>query len=72
MSCYFRYLKGILDEAGIEVVSGNKQQVDQAVHRIVGTNYKNCPSNWRKLKQEIITDKQKRQDFMIELTNAIK
>ena len=72
MSCYFRHLKNIFDEAGIEVTPGNKKQIDQAIHQIVGTNYKDCPDTWQKLKQQIIADEQKQQGFIIKLRNAIK
>ena len=72
MSCYFRHLKNILDEAGIEVTSGNRKQIDQAIHRIVGTEYKNCPDTWKILKQQIIPDEQTRQDFIVKLRNAVK
>ena len=71
-SCYFRHLKDIFAEVGLEVTASNKKQVDQAVHQIVGTNYKACPDTWRKIKQGIIADEQKRQDFIIKLRNAIK
>jgi len=70
MSCYFRHLKDIFDEAGIEVTSGNRKQIDQAIHRIVGTNYKDCPGIWQKLKQQIIPDEQKRQEFIVKLRKA--
>ena len=72
MSCYFRHLKGIFDEAGIEVTSGNRREIDQAIHQIVGSDYKDCPGTWQKLKQHIITDEQKRQDFIEKLKNAIR
>jgi len=70
MSCYFRHLKDIFDEAGIEVNASNKKQIDQAIHRIVGTNYKDCPGTWQKLKQQIMTDEQKRRDFIVKLRKA--
>ena len=44
MSCYFRHLKNILNEAGIEVTPGNKEELDQAFHRIVDVTYKDCPT----------------------------
>ena len=72
MSCYFRHLKVIFDEAGIEVTAGNRKQVDQAIHKLMGTGYKNCPGTWKKLKQEIIDDKEKRQDFIAKLRSSIK
>lgn len=46
MSCYFRHLKDIFAEAGIEVTASNKRQVDQAIHRLVGVKYKECPAAW--------------------------
>ena len=71
MSCYFRHIKDILDEAGIQMSPGNKKQIDQAIHQIVQVTYKDCPVTWEKLKQEILSDEQKRQDFIRELQNAI-
>lgn len=71
MSCYFRHLKDIFDEAGIEITSSNRKQIDQVIHRIVDTNYKDCPGTWRSIKQQIITDEPKRQDFVEKLRKAI-
>ena len=72
MSCYFRHMKDILDEAGIEVTPGNKKQVDQAIHQIVEVAYKDCPVTWRKLKQQIMGDEQKKQDFIRKLKDAVR
>ena len=72
MSCYFRHLKDILAEAGIEVTPGNKKQIDSAIHDIVAVAYKDCPATWKKLKREIINDEQKRRDFIQKLQNAIR
>lgn len=36
MSCYFRHLKDILNEAGIEVTASNKKQIDRIIHEIAG------------------------------------
>ena len=71
MSCYFRHIKDILDEAGIEMSSGNKKQIDQAIHQIVGVNYKDCPETWKRLKQQVISDEQKRLDLIKKLQNVI-
>jgi len=71
MSCYFRHIKDILDEAGIEVTASNKKQIDQAIHQIVGVAYKDCPATWKKLKQQIIGDEQKRRDLTKKLQDAI-
>ena len=71
MSCYFRHLKGIFDEAGIQVIPSTKKQIDRAIHQLVGTDYKDCPATWQKLKQQIMTDEEKRQEFIIKLKDAI-
>ena len=36
MSCYFRHLKDILSDAGLEVTPSNKKQIDRVIHDIVG------------------------------------
>lgn len=41
-------------------------------HDIVGVTYKDCPATWKKLKQEIAGDEQKRQDFLKKLQNSIR
>ena len=71
MSCYFRHLKDILAEAGVEVTPGNKRQVDQTIHKIVGVEYKDCPVAWKALKEQIMGDEQKRRDFVKKLKAAI-
>jgi len=40
VSCYFRHLKDVLAEAGVEVTQANKKDVDQAILEIVGVAYK--------------------------------
>ena len=72
MSCYFRHLKDIFSEAGIEVTANNKKQIDQAIHNIVGITYKDCPTTWKILKREIVANEQKRRDFVEKLRNAIR
>lgn len=53
MSCYLRHLKDVLAEAGIEVTSANRKQIDQAVHRAVGMAYKHCPTAWKEVKARL-------------------
>lgn len=53
MSCYFRHLKNILAEAGIEVTPSNKKEIDRALHEIAGVTYKDCPGAWRGLKERL-------------------
>ena len=71
MSCYFRHLNDILNEAGIVITSKNTRQIDQAIHDIAKVRYKDCLATWRKLKREILADERKRQNFVKKLQNAI-
>lgn len=71
MSCYFRHLKDILDEAGLEVTPGNKKKIDRAFHQIAGVTYKDCPAAWKRLKQEIAGDEQKRRHLIQKLQKAM-
>ena len=72
VSCYFRHLKDIFAEAGIEVNASNRKQIDQAIHQFAGVNYKDCPSTWRLLKQELITNEKKRQELIARVKAAVK
>ncbi len=69
MSCYFRHLKSLFDEAGIQVTAANRKELDRTFHRLVGADYKDCPAAWRNLKQELATD-EKRQAFIAKLKAA--
>lgn len=71
MSCYFRHLKDIFAEAGIELTPASRKQADQAIHEFVGIPYKNCPRTWKNLKHDILTNKQKRQELVEKLQQAI-
>ena len=70
MSCYFRHLKDIFAEAGIEVNPGNRKAVDQAIHRIVDVSYKNCPETWKAIKAGT-ADSAKREEFIQKLKGAL-
>ena len=70
MSCYFRYIKDVFEEAGISVNPANKKQIDQAIHKIVGVSYKDCSATWKALKQNFLSDKKIRNE-LIEKLQAI-
>jgi hypothetical protein len=70
MSCYLRHLKDLLNEAGIEVKTGNRKQIDQAIHQMVGVAYKNCPTAWKRVKEEL-GDELERRVFVEQLQKAI-
>jgi len=71
MSCYMRHLTGMLVEAGIEVTPQNRKQVDEAIHEAVGITYKDCPTTWRTLKENVLGDDEKRRDFFIKIKAAL-
>ena len=71
MSCYLRHLKDIFEEAGIQITSGNRKQIDRAVHEIVGTDYKDCPATWRRLKESLLSDELKRRGFIQNFKDAL-
>ncbi|MHC4713361.1 MAG: hypothetical protein ACYTAN_08855 [Planctomycetota bacterium] len=50
MSCYFRHMKDVFAEAGVEVTKENKKAIDAAIHNAVGVDYKNCPAAWKGVK----------------------
>jgi len=53
MSCYLRHLEELFTEAGVVVTKDNRRRVDEAVHRLMGVEYKHCPEAWQKLKSEM-------------------
>ena len=71
MSCYFRHLQAIFTEAGIEVTSANRKQIDQAIHQIVDVSYKDCPATWKKIKLGM-ADSESKQEFIQNLKKAIQ
>ena len=72
MSCYLRHIEHILNESGITVAAGKSGQIDYAIHKIVGTHYKDCPGTWQRVKQQVILDEQQRQEFIGKLKDAIE
>jgi hypothetical protein len=53
MSCYFRHLKDVLAEAGVEVTPANRKEVDRVLHEIVGVAHKDCPTAWKNLRRQM-------------------
>lgn len=71
MSCYFRHMKDILSEAGIEVTAANKKRIDQAIHEIVGTTYKDCPATWKEIKKKLASSEAEKKEFVKKLKAAL-
>jgi len=71
MSCYFRHMKGLLSEAGIEVTPENKKQIDRAIHQIVNTTYKDCPGTWKAVKQKLASSEAEKRELIKKLRAAL-
>ena len=71
MSCYLRHVKDIIAEAGIAITPENRKQVDEAIHQAIGVAYKNCPAAWKKLREEIKAEEEKRGALVKQLQSAI-
>ncbi|MBI4334413.1 MAG: hypothetical protein HY673_24425 [Chloroflexi bacterium] len=72
MSCYFRHMKEVLAEAGIEVTPANRKEIDRAFHQIVGATYKECPEAWKKLKAELAAGGSQRHDLAKRLRELLQ
>ena len=72
MSCYFRHMKDVLDEVGVEVTPKNKKEVDRIIHELVAVEYKNCSPAWAAIKERIKGDPAAREEFVRKLTAKLK
>jgi len=66
MSCYFRHMSEIFEEAGIEVTKENKKELDRLLHRLAGEEYKNCSPAWKRIK-ELRADERSRRKLIADL-----
>lgn len=64
MSCYFRHMKDVLEEAGVEVTKENKKEIDGVLHKMVDVEYKNCSPAWKAIKEQIKGDPKTRARFI--------
>ena len=72
MSCYFRHMKDVLDEAGIKVTKENKKDVDRIIHGLADVEYKNCSPTWKGVKEHIKGDDSARKQFIKKLKQELK
>jgi molecular chaperone GrpE (heat shock protein) len=71
VSCYFRHMKDVLEELGVEVTPANKKEIDAAIHKAVGVEYKNCSPAWKAVKERIRTDEKARAAFLKVLQKSL-
>ncbi len=72
MSCYFRHMKEILEEAGVEVTKENKKDIDRVIHGLVEVGYKNCSPAWKAIKEQIKIDDETKNSFIKTLKQELK
>ena len=72
MSCYFRYMKDVLEEAGVEITKDNKKEIDRIIHGLVDVTYKDCSPTWKNVKERIKADEVARDQFIKNLKNEIR
>jgi len=56
MTCYFRHMNGIFTELGVDVTPENKKDIDKAIHKLLGVEYKNCSASWKEIKKRLAED----------------
>ena len=72
MSCYFRHMKDVLEDAGIEITPKNKKEIDRIIHGMVDVEYKNCSPTWKGVKEHIKGDEKARSRFIKKLKQELK
>ncbi|MCK5151979.1 MAG: hypothetical protein KAQ65_09065 [Candidatus Thorarchaeota archaeon] len=68
MTCYFRHIKWIFEEIGVEVSTENKKDLDRKIHDLVGVDYKNCSAAWKEVKKKLADDEV---GFVVDLKKAL-
>ena len=67
MSCYFRHMKEVLEEVGVEITADNRKEIDRILHGVVNVQYKNCSPVWKKIKEIVMGDPVERERFVQKL-----
>jgi hypothetical protein len=65
-------MKEILDAAGVVVTKETKKEIDRIIHNLVNVEYKNCPTTWRAVKEEIEGDEEAKRRIIIMLKEELK
>ena len=72
MGCW-RWFKGILEEAGIEVTDENREKIDEVIHEVIGktSEYERCSGDWRKVGKQIRADENEKRKLIEKLRVAL-
>ena len=68
MTCYFRHMKDIFAEIGVEPTKENKKELDRKIHGLLGVEYKNCSTTWKHVKEQLAEN---RDVFISELSAVL-
>lgn len=72
MSCYFRHIKDVLDEVGVQITTENKKEMDRILHALAGVEYKNCSPAWKEIKGMVKGSPADREKFVRKLKKALE
>jgi predicted Fe-Mo cluster-binding NifX family protein len=72
MGCW-RWFKGVLREAGIEVTEENRERIDTVIHEVIGetSKYEHCSGDWRKIGKLVKGDEQEKKKLIKRLQSAL-
>jgi hypothetical protein len=56
LTCYFRHIKSLFEEIGVEVTKENKRDIDRMIHELLNVEYKDCSTTWKTVKQRMADD----------------
>ncbi|MHA1934213.1 MAG: hypothetical protein ACW97A_02930 [Candidatus Thorarchaeota archaeon] len=57
MTCYFRHMKSLFEEIGIDITPDNKREIDKRIHDFIGVDYKDCSKTWKEVKKKLVEDR---------------
>jgi len=72
MSCYFRHMKEVFEDVGVEITKENKKEIDRILHGLVEVEYKNCSPTWKAVKEKIKVDVKARNRFVKRLKQELE
>ena len=72
MGCW-RWFKGVLKEAGIEVTDENRERIEEVIHEVIGktSKYEKCSSDWRKAGKKLKADENEKRKLLEKLQTAL-
>lgn len=72
MGCW-RWFKGVLKEAGIEVNDKNKDKIDEVIHEVISesSKFERCSGDWKKVGKQIKADVNERKKLIEKLQTAL-